>query len=397
MPILKKVFLLVFLSLLSMNVSASNQLQLFGCDSCDIQQMQQIAALQAPLLQCEEGINPDTGAADSDQGENNATCYAPTKDLFVANPLTKKAFKYRVKADNLKMGEPGYVMSLSINADELEIIQTYYDLHQAFTTSIAELSTTPPASTLPKSGVKNHFEAFSNTSSGVSEACLNSAAAYLYSSEQNKNRLLDEMRTAIRAEMGRQTSRDFTSSLPSKGSVSAGSLTITAGTRPGVSGMASVAVEQQFIEYTSLITPVRASSCNGFGLWCKEGDVNNQIHYKVTYSGDITTKGINTLLPHFQLRTDISKIEGIRPSTLFGAAQVRIEDPASCLAQLIREVKPGDLSFVDLGPISSPATYNFGKGPASFCTQSKTVRTCTNTGAASACTDTTFLELTTCK
>lgn len=395
--------------LTSASVSGSEQLQLFACDTCSVQTMQHIAELQAPLLQCEGGINPETGVIDVDYWENNANCYAPTKDLLVVNPLQRVAFKYRVRGHNPTSSEPGYVVSLSMNASELEIVQTYYDLYNSFLNSIQMLndySTTSSYSTISSAYERSSLSTFNeaetmqlSTNQSVSEDCLNSAAAHLYSSEQNKNRIFNAMRTAIKNEVDKQTWRDFTSSLLTTGIVSTGGLTITAGLSPGVSGALSVSVEQQYIQNTLTVNPVGARNCRFFGLICSPEDENNQIHYRVLYHGNVTTSGISHLQLEFQMLTNISKVEGYSLPTLLSSASLSLtSSPNSCLSQLVNSTSPGQSGFVSAGPLGSPTEYNFGDGPKNYCEQTKIVRTCTNTGSGSTfvCYDNVFTTLTMC-
>lgn len=401
---LKINFSLVFFLLSSLSLNANAQLQLFACDTCNVQRMQHIAELQAPLLQCEGGINPETGVADIEYWENNATCFAPTKDLLVVNPVTRTAFKYRVKGHNPIAGESGYVMTLAMTPDESEIVQTYYDLFHAFADGIQALhspiATSSNQSLSPQSMLLADDVASSSTSNqGISANCLNSAAAHFYSSAENRQRLTNELRGAIKDEVGRQTWRDFTSSLLATGAVSSGELSITTGVAAGISGSTSVAVQQQYIESTFVINPVGARSCRFFGAWCQEADSENNILYKVTYVGNVTTRGVNQLQIQLELLT-MSTVDGLSGADLLGGmARANItRKPDSCLAQLINSTTSSDGGFVSAGPLGEPTPYNFGNGTLNYCEQSKTVRTCTNTGSGSqfVCYDTTFISLTLC-
>lgn len=395
---------IMFFLFSSLSVSANTQLQLFACDTCNVQRMQQIAELQAPLLHCDSGINPETGMADIEYWENNATCYAPTKDLLVVNPATRTAFKYRVKGHNPMAGESGYVMTLPMTPDESEIVQTYYDLFNAFAVGIealnAPIASSSSQSLSPQGGTMAGYLASNNSSTqGVSETCLNSAAAHFYSSAENRQRLTSELRKAISDEVGRQTWRDFTSSLLPTGAVSSGELTITAGVTAGVSGSTSVAVQQQYIESSFVINPVGARSCSFFGLWCQEADADNNILYKVTYVGNVTTRGVNQLQLQLELLT-MSTVDGLSGADLLGGmARANITSkPNSCLAQLINNTTSSDGGFVSEGPLGEPTPHDFGNGTLNFCEQSKTVRTCSNSGSGSkfVCYDTTFITLTMC-
>ncbi|WP_445425970.1 hypothetical protein [Alishewanella sp. HL-SH06] len=419
----KYVFFVVFFAVSSAAVSASEAMKLFACDTCSVLGMQQIAESQAPLLQCESGINPETGVADVEYWLNNSNCYAPTKELLVANPETRVAFKFRVKTHNPNAGESGYVMSLPLSDLDHEIITAYFDIHSTFYSAVEEFNNTYMASGLsssldPARGLFNAAESSAassnqystltnNTASSPDATCKNSAAAHLFSSLENKKRLKDDMRNAIIESMGRKSWRQYTTTLETTGNSTTRGMTISIGTGFNVQSTHSVTVDKTYIEQTPYISPVGAQICSSswFGERCEPANPINYIQYKVSYAGNFNTKGtqLNQLDLIFDLNPATSVIDGysVRDITGHGSGGSSlniqyIQD--SCLAKYINDLSPGDTDFVGEGPLGMPYDYDFGSGMATLCEQQITYRACTNTGGGTAegCHNLTFTTLKPC-
>ena len=233
--------------------------------------------------------------------------------------------------------------------------------------------------------------------SGVGEQCQNSAAAHLFSSAENQSRLFREMSLAIKDRVGLDTWRDYSVSSTAPGKHSKSPLTITAGTGPDRPGSASLNERQQYLQGQLVVTPVGARSCDSWGLSCQEADRDNQMHYRVHYYGDASTRGVNELELSFTLLMDISAIEGWSVLDQLGLGARNITaDPDTCLAQLIDSVEPGDVNFVAEGPIQKS---HFGDSNLEFCAQTKTVKSCPGSasGPQATCYDVTFTVQAACK
>ncbi len=152
-----KIGLWVGLSLVAFKLSATEPLQLFACDSCDAAQLQQIAMAQTPALHC--------NALQSD-AQHQQTCYAPVKQLLVANPVTDTAFKFEVKGRNLLAGQSGYVAQVPLSDAEQEIVTTYATLYSTITeTATAFENTALTVKVSPEDAADKHSYPLVNASS----------------------------------------------------------------------------------------------------------------------------------------------------------------------------------------------------------------------------------------
>lgn len=126
---MKRIFILTAFNFLYSAASAQD-IDVFSCDTCSYEQLLEIAKKEAPPVRC---------AGDTAKPNPN-DCSALAKTLIVANPLTGKAKKLRVRA---RYNASTLVYEQAISAEYASLLSDWYDLDKSVRQAVLTLDTYP--------------------------------------------------------------------------------------------------------------------------------------------------------------------------------------------------------------------------------------------------------------
>ncbi|GAA0821026.1 hypothetical protein GCM10009111_27380 [Colwellia asteriadis] len=313
---IKKILFTTFI-LLSTQTLAKN-LPLYSCDSCNSAKSVSLAKELAPPLQCHSNTKPGEITEIGDE-----VCYATNKILFIANPLTKQAYKYQVDSDTNGYNKVITVHPLTISADEQELIDAFYKIDAQYrkaantmvdvgvnaSLSISTLSNQASATS------DNHFFNLSNETAS-SDSCRSHPTNYF--TPRGEHKVEERLNAEIANKIG---NADWTESWQDT-TISGLGLTIGRGTF-GID-----------VKFTKNTTGVFATMLYG--------SRHNLLNFEVTYHGDYYLDGVRNLNLSFKLLRGSSSIDGIRLKTLFpesgGSLDLSHTGVTNCLLDYIESI-----------------------------------------------------------
>ncbi|WP_423186085.1 hypothetical protein ACO1PK_13265 [Alishewanella sp. d11] len=394
---------LTFLGLLlSSTVWASDgsyEIDVFVCDICNLDSALTLAITKAPPVVCVGDITTS----------EQRVCSAEFKELIVANPVAQTAYKFRVQRPH--PNDFGQSQQLVLNWGEQQMVNRFFEIDREIREAVWAIN-----GELDASGYRQPTRAFdygSNVSANTAETdCQNSAAAHVFSSRANKERLQNVLRTGLANEIGRRSWREYVTSADLSEIDAGSSMTVTAALNPlnsaasaVVNGNMKFAINEQPV----LLQAVGAQSCRFFNWFCTDDD-SNYVHYHVKYGGRADDRGpIDRIKLRFELDPTTSVVDGERVSVILAegsgnfVADLRNQPPESCLAQLLQEQVdnfnqglPSDVVDFSIGP-GIGIDVGDGLGNRTLCVQTTQVRACTGrTGETQTCQIYTFRSLRQC-
>ncbi|RUO62240.1 hypothetical protein [Pseudidiomarina insulisalsae] len=362
--------------------NARETIDIYVCDNCDsYSAMEAIAYGEAFPVECfegpmlEGGVSPST---DSGSTSTTAQCFAPPRLLIVASPHNEIARKFVVQAPNPFTGHPGLASTQFINVDEQAVLDKLYDLEKVVREALSAINN-GTALTLPSLAQVQHSSSVSTqtTDGNVDESCLTSAAAHVFSSDENKRELERQMATALMDEIGARSWNEFTSTLQLSGTSSSNGLTISVGTDTSVSAGVEGTVHYEHRTSRVTLIPVGGESCVIGSFLCDGPDPENVIIYDVIYSGNINSGSINELNFSFVMNLNTSNIDGVDVGMILDRGVHRAEnDPDSCLSQFVAAIDETSPIFIDEETLSGPQQIATDEGEITACLSTKSVRAC---------------------
>ncbi|QBL10540.1 hypothetical protein E0Z06_13900 [Rheinheimera sp. D18] len=347
----------------------------YACDTCDYQQAGAVAALKAPAQEC-LWTNPPGSTPTPDDVE----CYAPAATLIVANPLTQQAFKFRVQrqcTSNWCEHIP-LITDLTLNADEQELMQGFYTLHNTIINAINAAQAASPSGAISVS-VANLSQQLgaSSSQSGDAEDCSKSLLHYV--SNPAETQLINEqMANAIKQHVADSTWRNYVSTTMQTGGAKETIISLNA-SRSTKIDYKHVSQEQYHIIHTG-------------DSW------ENRLSFKVEYIGDINTRGIKKIYLKFHLDREGSVVHGRNLGLLTGqgGSYNFINSPNNVSSCILDFVSTGE-HITDLGVTGAPINVDQGGGLIEQLCPKKTETTvCSTTKEGTTCTVTRFQFLGPC-
>lgn len=329
-------FIGIGLLLTAGTVFSNNYTETYSCDTCDYKDAVNFAETlhEAPLCVAsgldEELISPDSTIY---------SCETTEKELIIANPLTKAAFKFRIKTEQRSTYSNTYdviVTDVSLEDFESTAINVFYDIDADFRNAVQERM----SKRLPRfiTGLERENETFSTESSDVS--CNSHPFNFLVDGDFRTD-LFKQLVADIQNEIGyKKAWGEFRS----ESSIGAG-LTISSGGNLGVSINMS-------------LNSVDVFSVQQFG------NPSNVLSFTVTYHGEYfgdtyRFQNSSKIFPHdnkdrnlllaFSLNPGASRIERYPANEIFGSNTFK----SGALSDCIKEIAKKNASSIKVTPIGN--------------------------------------------
>ena len=362
--------LIPLLFLLTPTAAIAEQFTTYSCDDCDYAKARLIAMKETSEPECHFSIKPNTSPIVA-----NAKCSGPPEIVMVANPITKQAFKFRVQLSctGSVCDHNAQITDLTLTAEELELMQGFYTLHQTIRDAVYQAQATTQLTN--QTFVKLDAQS-------TSTECSKSLIGYL-TDPSAETVLNKEMADRITAHVTDHSWRDSISSAALKQISNELTLSVT----PGITTIVDRTYEQNPLYHMISV-----------------GDPwQNRLSFEVDYGGNVDVRGIKSIELKFYLDRAGSVIGGYALSTLTGHGGVYNytdpnDMPSPCIMEFIS--KGSHITVVENGSSgggSSPGSGNGGKGGIKgSCPKTTQATICSTKKEGSSCTVTTFHFLAPC-
>ncbi|MCF2846836.1 hypothetical protein NH514_06555 [Pseudoalteromonas sp. ACER1] len=358
-------FMLSGLAFFTNKINASQEpMEVYSCDTCDYEKASIIAKEHFKIPSCRWEAVP---GGQVEFGQSLFICDTSSKDLIVANPIEKIAFKFNVRATNISSTTPEYgftstVNDLSLTTSEKDLLNTFYTIDQDFRSAVSS------SSYISSSVLQSSFQQMYNTSNNE-DNCNTHPTSY-FESPRSQSEVHDELTNNLANELDGANWFDFFEDTDFSG----GGLTLS---KDGL----GFQINLQHNEIGTFISKVYGSS-------------NNLLNFEVKYSGEINIGGTRKLNLTYKLNRGASTIDGIRMNLLFSPV-VDLTDVAisNCLSDFIEE----NSEIIDSGSGGGSGTPDEGEpgsgqtgGGSSIggsCTRKVKTRVCSTDHNGTTCTN----------
>ncbi|MCF2899998.1 MULTISPECIES: hypothetical protein [unclassified Pseudoalteromonas] len=306
---LLKTFFLSGLSLFTGKIHASQELiEVYSCNTCNYEKAKTIAKehLAQPDCQWEPSSNERLNLS-----QPILKCDTSSKNLIIANPLDKRAFKFNVKATNNSSTPQekeiiSTIESLSLTTSEKDLLKAFYNIDRGFRTAVSK------SSYIISSKIQSPLE-LKSTSSNNEDSCASHPISY-FGNQQYQANLHEDLTKLIEKEL-------FDANWFDNFKVS----DVTESVLKLSKGDFGFQISLQHNEIGSYISKVYGSS-------------DNLLNFEVKYNGEFNIGGTRKLNLTYKLNRGASTIDGIRMNLLFSPV-VDLTDVAisNCLSDFIEE------------------------------------------------------------
>lgn len=367
-----KYFFSLVILLMALPIQA-DQITAYVCDTCNSQGSQVLAKSYTPPAQCNFTNPPGTVPTPGDMD-----CSAPARKLIVVNPLTEKAFKYRVQREcQSTWCNPNVTLThLTLTNDEQEALITFYDIDSTMRNAIGEMNQMTAMS------INGSFESLNTTSS--SEQCSDNPMDYFtdINTQRNIERKITEK---IREKVGHRPWSDYITTSyygPSSFQISTQGGNVTFDQE----NIAHPAFERYFFGGTS------------------EARQANNLNFRVNYLGRVSDQpGVSSFGLQLVIDRSTSWVDGYRLSNLtLNGGTVDVTDSLDsmpCFKEFLDEQE----SEIVGPPVSGggggdgdPSLPGDGSSGWQLCPATVNTRVCSTTSDGTQCTVTTYTSLVPC-
>lgn len=326
---------------------ANDYTETYSCDTCDYQDAVNLAETLHEAPRCvASGL--DGGLLSL--GSTTFSCETTEKEIIIANPLSRAAFKFKIKTEQRSTYSNAYdvvVTDVSFENFESTAMNVFYDIDADFRSAVKERMSQP----LPQfiSGLQQANETFSAETSD--ESCDSHPLNFLVDGDFRAD-LKKQMTTDIQNKIGYRESWAEFSSETSLG----GGLTISTGGNIGV----SINMSRNSVDVFSIQ---------------QFGNPDNVLSFTVTYAGEYfgdtygwqASSGIlpipqygpnRNLRLNFSLNAGASIIEGYPANDIYG--RNTFEDGA--ISACFKEIAKKNADSIKVTPIGSGGGGTIGGG-----------------------------------
>lgn len=344
-----------------------------SCDTCNFSEAQKIATLYYDRPMCHVS---NLNGNNAEFGVTTYQCDNTSKDIIIANPLSKVAYKFNVSTQQQSI----YSTALNINANNVALsaaesaaLEEFYQIDSSFRQGVKDAGTVLSSHADFSSTLSNK----SNSDFGLrhlatasnSEECVDHPSHYL-TSEGAQRTVKQEMRAQISSRLGNQSWNDFSTDTD----ITGGGIQI---------GKDSFGISLSLQH-------------NKVGIFATRsyGNPANKLVFAVSYYGEVKTGGARDLNLGFDLVQSASLVDGIEIGTFMSGTAVDLSTTAvsNCLIQNLESINGATIEQ------SSGSGGSTGSGPdgGSFgipiiggggCTKTVRYTTCSTAHGSRTCTN----------
>ena len=349
--------------------SFANYTETKSCDTCGYSDARKIAKQYYQIAKCEVSNLNDNNP---EFGQTTYQCDKTQKDIIVANPLSRMAYKFVVTAEQVSE----FSTALNINTEdtalshaESEALQDFYEIDHEFREAVKNAGTIVTSLTSANQLYGDNIKlANSAQNSASSEECNSHPSAYL-TSEDNRRKIEKEMSDKIATRLGDDSWHDYFSNTVITGG----------GLQVGKDGFGvSVALSHN---------KMHAYAIRSYG------DPSNALVFKAEYKGESVTNGKRKLYMDFLLERGASRVDGIVIGTFMSGTHVNLKDTlvSNCLIQNLESIDGAVIEISGDGGSGSSDINGGGFGNTiiggSSCTKEVKYTTCSTFRGVRQCTE----------
>ncbi|MFQ6370665.1 hypothetical protein [Shewanella sp. YIC-542] len=328
--------------------SLASNIDVYSCNTCNYQQAVKVAEqhFQAPSCHWEKpGYQEEFGGG-------GYVCKSAKKELIVANPDTKIAYKFQVTT-SAEFDFTTTVKELSLSSKEQSLLDSFYSIDKDIKSALKSISNT------------EYNQSSVLWVSASSDICKNSPISYF----QDPRTVHKDFSNKLTAKMRSSSWHDFITDTEFTG----GGLTIEKG---GIGAKFSF----QHNEMKNYISKIYGNS------------LDNILVFEVNYAGEINFDGKRQINFNYSLQRGASFIDGIEVDMLFGTgSQIDTTKTllSNCVLDYIKKkgtIESGSSSGGGMGGNDSGS--NNGGG---MCLNKYNVTTCSTVNGDTHCTNASFI------
>lgn len=332
--------------------SLASNIDVYSCNTCNYQQAVKVAEqhFQAPSCHWEQP------GSQEEFGGSGYVCKSAKKELIVANPDTKIAYKFQVTT-SAEFDFTTTVKDLSLSSKEQSLLDSFYSIDGDIKSAVKSISNT----------AYNKSSVLWVTASTSSGGCENSPISY-FQDPRTASNIHKDFSSKLTEKMGSSSWHDFITDTD----VTGGGLTIE---KDGIGAQISF----QHNEMKNYISKVYGNS------------LDNILVFEVSYAGEINFNGKRQISFNYSLQRGASFIDGIEVDMLFGNGS-KIDTTktklSNCVLDYIKNTGTPEGGSSSGGIGDSGSGSNNGGG---MCLKKYNVTTCSTVNGDTHCTNASFI------